>query len=337
VLIKEIIMHSRKLFAMVGMIAVTAMLYADVGNASEPQSLDQQFQSFQEQYHKVYASPEIAEYRKKIFAENLAMIRKRNAEHHSYQLGINEYADLTWEEFSATRLLKPGWQLQIANRIGNKKFQAPAGIAIPLDVDWRTKGTVTPVKNQGECGSSWAFATTGLVEGAAQIATGTLHSLSEQEFLDCNTSNAACIGGQLDKALSFAEGGMTSESNYPYTARAGTCRTTIPVVTVSGYSELTPDSEAALITAVNQQPVAVGVKADSAVFQFYHSGILGSRDCGTVLNHALLVVGYTSQYWIVKNSWGTSWGSDGYVFIGRNGGGPGICGITSYAWTANAV
>jgi C1A family cysteine protease len=130
---------------------------------------------------------------------------------------------------------------------------------------------------------------------------------------------------------------MQTKANYPYTARAGTCRSTVPVVTVNSYSAVTPDDGAALAAAVNQQPIAVGVSADSAVFQFYHSGILTSEDCGTVLNHALLIVGYTSPYWIAKNSWGTSWGSQGYVFIGRNGSGSGICGIYSYPWAASVA
>jgi C1A family cysteine protease len=327
-------MHSKKI---IGMIAMTAMFYAAVANANAPLSLAQQFQLFQEQYHKVYASPETTQYRKKIFAENLAKIEKANAEHHSYQLAINEFADLSWEEFSATHLLKPGWELQLSAQMGGKKFHPPADKKVPLDVDWRSKGAVTPVKNQGDCGASWAFATTGLIEGAAQISTGILRSLSEQEFLDCNTTNAACYGGQIDKALAFAEGGVASESSYPYTATQGVCRSFSPVVQVTGYNELTPYDESAIAAGLNTQPIAVGVQANADVFQFYHSGVLNSQDCGgNVLNHAVLIVGYTAEYWIVKNSWGTTWGEQGYVLIARGGSGRGICGINSYPWAASA-
>jgi len=329
-------MYSKKM----SIIAIITMFYACASHASVSLSAAQQFQLFQEKYHKVYASPAIAEYRKKVFADNLAKIQKQNAEHHSYQLGINEFADQTWEEFSETHLMNPGWQLQFSKQFGGKNFQPAKASPVVLDVDWRARGAVTPVKNQGQCGSSWAFATTGLIEGAGQIQTGTLHSLSEQEFLDCNTSNAACYGGQIDKALSFAMDGITTEASYPYTARAGACRSSTPIIQVNSYSEVTPNDEGALGAAVSQQPIAVGVQADPAIFQFYHSGIItASANCGAVLNHALLIVGFTSEYWIVKNSWGTSWGSSGYVFIQRNSnanGGAGVCGIASYPWAAQA-
>jgi C1A family cysteine protease len=334
-------MYSRKIMSI---IVINTMFFACAGHASEPLSVDQQFQLFQEKYHKVYASPSLAEYRKKVFADNLAKIQKQNAEHHSYQLGINEFADQTWEEFSATHLMKPGWQLQFSKQFGGKKFQPSKVTPVLYDVDWRSKGAVTSVKNQGQCGSGWAFATTGLIEGAAQIqGGGVLHDLSEQEFLDCNTSNAACFGGQIDKALSFAMDGVTTEADYPYTARPGTCRTFTPIVQVTSYSEVTPNDEAALTAAVNEQPIAVGVQADPAIFQFYRSGVITtSANCGAVLNHALLVVGYGSSsvpYWIVKNSWGTSWGASGYVFIQRGtnvNGGAGVCGIAAYPWAAHA-
>jgi len=163
--------------------------------------------------------------------------------------------------------------------------------------------------------------------------------LSEQQFLDCNTSNAACNGGQLDNALTYAMNGVTSEAGYPYTSRPGTCRSFTPVISVTNFSQLTPNSENVLTAAVTEQPIAVGIEADQAIFQFYHSGIITAlENCGAVLNHAMLVVGYTSDYWIVKNSWGTSWGSSGYVFLQRDtgvNGGAGVCGISAYAWKAN--
>ncbi len=230
-------MYSKKM----RIIAITAMFYACGSYASASLSVAQQFQLFQQKYHKIYASPSIAEYRKKVFADNLSIIQKRNAEHHSYQLAINEFADQTWEEFAATHLMKPGWQEEFSKQFAGKVFQPSKRTPIVYDVDWRTRGTVTPVKNQGTCGAGWAFATTGLVEGAGQISSGILNSLSEQQFIDCNTSNAACNGGQIDNALTYAMNGVTRESNYPYTARPGTCRTFTPVVSVTSFSQLTPN------------------------------------------------------------------------------------------------
>ncbi len=208
-------------------------------------------------------------------------------------------------------------------------------------MNWVTQGAVTSVKNQGQCGSSWAFATTGVMEGAGKIQLGTLRNLSQQEFLDCDTGNAACYGGQIDNALLFAEGGITTEAQYPYRAQAGTCRSPLPdpVLHVTGYSQVTQNDEVALATTVAVQPIAIGVEADSSIFQFYKSGVVTSRSCGTTLNHALLIVGYDTEdgipYWLCKNSWGSAWGAAGYIKIGRSltsDGNPGICGIASYPW-----
>ena len=324
------------------MIALAAMLLTHAGIAAETLSVAQQFVLFQNQYHKVYASPEIADYRQRIFAENLAKIQKHNAEKHAWRLGINEYADETWEEFSRTRLLNTNSPVLTQSK--SQPTFSPKRITTPLSVNWRTSGAVTPVKNQGLCGSSWAFATTGVMESAGKIQLGTLHSLSEQEFLDCNTSNAACNGGQINNALLFAEGGITNESSYPYRAQAGSCLPHTSVLIVTNFAQVTPNDELALAAAVAIQPIAVGVEADAAVFQFYASGVVTSSECGTTLNQALLIVGYDTEngvpYWLCKNSWGSSWGDSGYIKIGRSltaSAGPGICGIASYPWSVTVA
>ena len=203
---------------------------------------------------------------------------------------------------------------------------------LPSEVDWRTKGAVTPVKNQGQCDSGWAFSATGAVEGVVAIKTGTLRSLSEQQLVDCSgsTGNRGCNGG--DPAFAFKwiikNEGISSESSYPYTARDGSCKQASSVSHISGLRTLgRPGDEQALQVLVAQQPVSAVVDASDSSFQSYHSGVF-SGPCGKTPDQPVLIVGYTPTYWIVKNSWGTSWGMNGYILIKR---GKNLCGIADLA------
>ncbi|RQW15005.1 hypothetical protein EHS17_16055, partial [Rhodobacteraceae bacterium CH30] len=187
----------------------------------------------------------------------------------------------------------------------------------PEFVDWREKGAVAVVKDQGSCGSCWAFSTTGAVEGINQIVTGDLISVSEQELVDCDTSyNQGCNGGLMDYAFEFIikNGGIDTEEDYPYTGRDGRCdatRKNAKVVSIDGYEDVPLNDESALKKAVSNQPIAVAIEAGGREFQFYTSGIF-TGSCGTELDHGVLAVGYGSEggkdYWIVKNSWGAEWG-----------------------------
>ena len=205
-------------------------------------------------------------------------------------------------------------------------------------VDWRDKGAVTPVKNQGQCGSCWSFSTTGSVEGAHAIASGKLVSLSEQQLMDCSTAegNHGCNGGLMDYAFEYIikNGGLDTESDYPYTARDGSCQSAKQAkhaASITSYKDVTKDSDAQMQSAVDLGPVSVAIEADQSGFQMYKSGVF-SGPCGTNLDHGVLVVGYTAQYWIVKNSWGSTWGDQGYIMMSRSSGGAeGICGILSAA------
>jgi len=167
-------------------------------------------------------------------------------------------------------------------------------------VDWTTKGAVTPVKNQGQCGSCWSFSTTGALEGAWEIATGKLVSLSEQQFVDCDKVDQGCSGGLMDNAFQFAEkNAICTEQSYSYQGRQGTCQASsctvgIPSGGVTGFKDVAKDDMQALMEAVAQQPVSIAIEADKSAFQLYRSGVLSST-CGTKLDHGVLLVGYGSD------------------------------------------
>jgi cathepsin L len=227
----------------------------------------------------------------------------------------------------------------LAARRRRWKRGATDSSSLPAQVDWRSKGWVTPVKNQGKCGSCWAFTATGALEGQNFNKTGVLVSLSEQNLVDCSTSNYGCNGGVTDYAFRYVKqnSGIASEESYQYTGKQGSCqyRSSNKAGTCSGWVDIPPGDETALQVAVaTVGPVAVAIDASSMLFQLYRKGVYKNPFCSsTNLDHAVLIVGYGTYngqpYWLVKNSWGTSWGQDGYVMMARNQGN--MCGIATSA------
>merc|ERR1712137_885286 len=291
-----------------------------------------QWSTYKQEWNKVYNGDE-DEAHKATFEQNLAEIEAHNAQGLSWTEGINRWTDLTQEEYRVAAGLgyKPAGQLYgDMPHMGVHEYN---GEELAASVDWTTKGAVTPVKDQGQCGSCWAFSTTGSMEGAWQIGSGKLESLSEQQLVDCSKNgNAGCNGGSMELGFAYEEGvNVCSESSYPYTARDGSCRasscsTAIPQGGISGYKTVS-QSTSSLKSAIQQGPVSVAIEADQMSFQLYNGGTITSG-CGTNLDHGVLAVGYGDSYYKVKNSWGASWGMNGYVQIATTGN---VCGIHSDA------
>lgn len=295
-------------------------------------------------HHTIARSFEEKANRFNVFKHNVRHIHETNKKEKPYKLKLNKFGDMTTEEFRRSyagsnikhhRMLK-------GERRATGKFMYANVNALPTSVDWRKNGAVTPVKNQGQCGSCWAFSTVVAVEGINQIRTNELTSLSEQELVDCDTNeNQGCSGGLMDLAFEFIKekGGLTSEIVYPYQASDETCdknKENAPVVSIDGHEDVPENSEDDLMKAVAHQPVSVAIDAGSSDFQFYSEGVFTGR-CGTELNHGVAAVGYgttidRTKYWIVKNSWGEEWGEKGYIRMQRGiRHKEGLCGIAMEA------
>ncbi|CAF0984938.1 unnamed protein product [Rotaria sordida] len=296
---------------------------------------------FKRVHKKQYANILEEQYRFVVFTDNLAMIDRHNHEAdiglHSYTLKINQFADMTHEEFVRKMLngVKMPSKTDYMKKSNKNSFHRPSDVDIPAAVDWRKKGAVTKViENQGQCGSCWAFTATGALEGQHFLKTGKLVRLSAQNLMDCSGEfgNQGCNGGWMDASFQYikANKGIDTEASYPYEAKDGNCRFNPKTVgaTDTGFVDLPKENETALQIAIaTVGPISVAVDASHSSFQFYSSGVYDEPQCSsTNIDHSFILVGYDTfknstvkkDYYIAKNSWGDAWGDKGYIWMSRN-------------------
>jgi len=312
-----------------------------------PTDLNAKFDEWKAMHVKSYATVDAESTALAGFTFNDAIIADHNSKGLSFLLGHNEFSDLTFDEFQRKHMaggmaLFTNRSPKNMDRIMLSGENAPKGYASPPSIDWVAKGAVTPVKNQGQCGSCWSFSTTGSIEGSYKLATGKLESFSEEDLVQCDSKghggqDQGCQGGLMDNAFEWVEkNGLCLEGAYPYTSGSGTtgtCKKTCkPVVTVTKFTDVPKGDEDALKEAVAQQPVSIAVDASGSQWQLYKQGVFNHASCGTQLDHGVLLVGYGSSsgmdYWKIKNSWGASWGLGGYMQMKS---GSNMCGIANSA------
>ncbi|KAG5876329.1 hypothetical protein JTB14_004156 [Gonioctena quinquepunctata] len=313
-------------------LAIFAAVVLTVANAATDK---EQWVAFKQTHGKTYKSLVEEKIRYAIFQSNLRKIAEHNAKYdngeETYFLGVNKFADMTPEEFRAMlkRQIATKPKLNATRHVLTENLEV-----IPYTMNWTAQGAVLGVKDQGNCGSCWAFSATGALEGQNAILNGKNDSLSEQQLLDCSGSygNGNCEeGGEIVDAFKYvADNGITTESSYPYEGEQKSCRyTSNPTLKIKGYKKLTSEEE--LHQAVGTiGPVSIAINADS--LQLYEGGIYKPYQCPTEVNHGVLVVGYAdtadlwfdTKFWIVKNSWGEDWGLRGYFLLLR---GRGTCGV----------
>ncbi|XP_062209306.1 ervatamin-C-like [Phragmites australis] len=295
------------------------------------------FLRWQAAYNRSYPTAEEKQQRFEVYRRNIEYIEATNrAGNLTYQLGENQFTDLTEEEFLDMYAMKGMTGRVHGGARANASLSEGVAVDAPTSVDWRSNGAVTPIKNQGpSCSSCWAFVTAATIESITKIKTGKLVSLSEQELIDCDPYDGGCNLGYFVNGYRWViqNGGLTTEANYPYQARRNYCsrsKAANHAAKISDYVQV-PAGEAELQRAVAQQPVAAAIEMGGSL-QFYSGGVF-SGQCGTRMNHAITVVGYGAdastglKYWIVKNSWGQSWGERGYLRMRRDVGRGGMCGI----------
>jgi len=313
-------------------------LFTQINSYNFIEDEDYLFKKFQEQFKKVYSNINEVERRFTIFKDNLKTITDHNSLlHQNFTLGINQFTDLLPEEFKAQ--YTTNIDTKIGVNYGCTTFTNSVSTNVPISIDWRKKNAVTSVKDQGQCGSCWAFSSTGAAEGAWAIKTGNLIDLSEEQLVDCATGmqygSHGCNGGQMEGAFKYLiQNGQCDLSEYPYTSTSqGSCQSCTQVAQFDTCYNVKPNDQNSLKSAVAQQPVSVAIEADTRYFQSYSGGILDSPSCGTTLDHGVLIVGYGEEnglkYWLLKNSWSTTWGEEGYFKILRSDSSndPGVCGV----------
>lgn len=324
-------------------LAVIACIAVAVFAAPFDTKYDGEWEAYKTTYNKKYVSNEDESLRRLVWEDNLQYVQSHNLQAdrgvHTFWLGMNEYADMGIKEFVA---VMNGYKANTtASKCGH--YMTPNNVELtdlPDTVDWRPKGYVTEIKNQGQCGSCWSFSATGSLEGQHFRKTQKLVSLSEKNLMDCSEreGNHGCHGGLMDQAFDYVikNDGIDTEESYPYKPEDGFCRFKSDDVGATEVScmDIKSQNEDDLQKAVaTEGPISVAIDASHRSFQLYKSGVYKEPECSSVrLDHGVLAVGYgteDSDYWLVKNSWGTSWGKEGYVMMARND--KNMCGIATQA------
>ena len=306
-----------KAIAVIGLIAIMTSLYL----ISMPSHDNSEFEIFIAEFQKSYNTEDEYNYRKAVYESNVEFITKENAKDHTYKLGVNQFADMTLDEFKTMLRYIP------MSKHDDLSVTGPTVPKSDKTIDWVAAGAVNPVQDQGACGSCWAFSAAGALEGAYEIKYGKLVKFSEQQLVDCDPQSSGCSGGEMFWAFDYyKDHGACFEENYEYSGydldcEASSCESDSPKISKH---ELIEDNDPTLIhTYLAKAPLSLGISASSSVFQFYRSGVITESSesaCGYDLDHGVLLVGYDADKdaWKIKNSWSEYWGMDGYVYVQDN-------------------
>jgi len=320
-------------------ILATAVVAALAGNAMDREVYEREFFDHITKYGLEFKNGEEFVHRLQVFSDNFDIIEEHNKSGDTYTLGLNQFSHLTLEEFHDLVHLGGTRPPNLRRNVDGPVHGEPADAsALPTEVDHTKNGAVTAVKNQGSCGSCWAFSAVGALESAYYLKYGNLKIFAEQQVVSCDKVDGGCNGGWMDDAFTFVQknNGITTTDAYPYTSGSsgatGTCKTTgftnDPNVAPKSFTDVQTGSVSALQSAVAQQPVSIAIQANQLAFQSYKSGILTGK-CGQRLDHGVLLVGYGTEngvdYWKIKNSWDTTWGEAGYIRIERSS--KDLCGV----------
>jgi cysteine peptidase B len=330
---------------LVAAVALLVMAVSVLGASTA--SMRQMFEDFKAKYNRKYASASEEASRFAVFAENMRVAAKLQASNPLATFGVNEYADMSAKEFKSRHNGDKYYARAIAKsanepRVDYSEAEKVAGRG--RAIDWRAKGAVTYVKNQGQCGSCWSFSTTGGIEGQWFLAGNALVALSEQEFVSCDTIDQGCNGGLMDNAYTWVleahNGSIVTEASYPYVSGEGevpacNMQGTVFGAQITGYENIAKNEDSMANWVYANGPLSIAVDATS--FQTYTGGIL-TNCISQQIDHGVLIVGFDDNnnppYWIIKNSWGKSWGEAGYIRVEK---GTDQCLITSYPCSAKAA
>jgi len=318
-------------------LAVTAGVYK-VSQAEPKQMYDVEtmntWSQWKQTHGRTYGTQSDESYRLSVFAKHHSDIKSANSNpNFTFKSALNKFSDMTSEEFKKTYLkYKNTFRLKKFESLKNNKMTTGAS------KDWTTEGAVTPVKDQGACGSCWAFSAVSAIESAnfLQKSLKVVPTYSEQQLVDCtgkSFGNNGCNGGNTDNAFTYViDFPLQTEDDYPYRGKEKTCRHGTGSGTVTDFTDVEQNSVSQLKAAINKQPVSIAVEAHRPVFQFYMGGVITSKSCGQKLNHGVVAVGYDKdfngqEFFYVRNSWGEDWGENGYLKISTSS--DNICGILS--------